>query len=79
MAGSGPGERFRYHRALRGLLELLAGERRVALVLDDPHWADEASLEFVLHLLRRPPRTACALVSRCVRATGSRGYWPPRA
>jgi predicted ATPase len=55
-------ERFRYHRALRGLLELLARERPVALLLDDLHWADEASLEFVLHLLRRPPRAACLLV-----------------
>ena len=55
-------ERFRHHRALRALLELLARERPVALLLDDLHWADEASLEFVLHLLRRPPRAACLLV-----------------
>src|SRR4051794_19024781 len=58
----GPAERFRYHRALRGLLELLARERPVALLLDDLHWADEASLEFVLHLLRRPPRAPCLLM-----------------
>jgi DNA-binding NarL/FixJ family response regulator len=62
MPATGAGERFRYHRALRGLLELLARERPVALLLDDLHWADEASLEFVLHLLRRPPRAACLLV-----------------
>ena len=62
MAGSSAAERFRYHRALRGLLELLARERPVALLLDDLHWAGEASLEFVLHLLRRPPRAACLLV-----------------
>jgi DNA-binding CsgD family transcriptional regulator len=61
-AGVDAGERFRYHRALRGLLELLARERPVALLLDDLHWADEASLEFVLHLLRRPPRPACLLM-----------------
>jgi DNA-binding CsgD family transcriptional regulator len=61
-ARAGAAERFRYHRALRGLLELLARERPVALLLDDLHWADEASLEFVLHLLRRPPRAACLLV-----------------
>ena len=54
----GPAERFRYHRVLRGLLELLGRERPLALVLDDLHWADEASVEFVLHLLRRPPRVA---------------------
>ena len=49
-------ERFRYHRALRALLEMLARERPVALLLDDLHWADDASVELVLHLLRRPPR-----------------------
>ena len=71
--GSGAAERFRHHRALRGLIELLARERPVALLLDDLHWADEASLELVLHLLRRPPRGACLLAfalrpgERCAR------------
>jgi predicted ATPase len=32
------------------------------LLLDDLHWADEASLEFVMHLLRRPPRAPCLLM-----------------
>jgi DNA-binding NarL/FixJ family response regulator len=53
---SGPAERFRYHRSLRALLELLAGERPVVLLLDDVHWADDASIELILHLIRRPPR-----------------------
>src|SRR4051794_36707192 len=44
-------ERFRRHRAVAAELERLAP---VALLLDDLHWADEASLELVLHLLRRP-------------------------
>ena len=55
-------ERFRYHRALRALLELLAGERPLVLLLDDVHWADDASLELILHLIRRPPRAAHLLV-----------------
>jgi len=58
----GPAERFRYHRALRALLELLGRERPVALLLDDVHWADDASVELVLHLLRRPPRVRFLLV-----------------
>ncbi|MGD9736773.1 MAG: AAA family ATPase [Solirubrobacterales bacterium] len=55
-AAAGAAERYRYHRALRSLLELLGRERPFALVLDDLHWADEASVELVLHLLRRSPR-----------------------
>ncbi|HEX6026762.1 MAG TPA: BREX system ATP-binding domain-containing protein, partial [Solirubrobacter sp.] len=55
-------ERFRYHRALRSLVEMLGRERPVALLLDDLHWADEASVEFVQHLLRRPPRAPHLLI-----------------
>ena len=58
----GAAERFRYHRALRTLVELLGRERPAALILDDLHWADDASVEFVQHLLRRPPRTPHLLV-----------------
>jgi DNA-binding CsgD family transcriptional regulator/tetratricopeptide (TPR) repeat protein len=59
---AGAAERYRYHRALRALVELLAGERPVALLLDDVHWADDASLEWILHLVRRPARAAHLLV-----------------
>ena len=52
----GAGERYRSHRALRALVEMLGRERPVALLLDDLHWADDASVELVLHLLRRPAR-----------------------
>jgi predicted ATPase len=37
-------ERFRAHRAVRFLLERLATQRPVVVVLDDLHWADDASL-----------------------------------
>ncbi|HST38383.1 MAG TPA: AAA family ATPase, partial [Conexibacter sp.] len=57
-----PWERFRIHRALRGLLELLGRERPLALLLDDVQWADEATVELLLHLLRRPPRVPFLLV-----------------
>ncbi len=55
-------ERFRYYRALRSLLELLAHERPLVLLLDDVHWADDASVELILHLVRSPPRAAHLLV-----------------
>src|SRR5262245_4826410 len=48
-------ERYRTHRAVRSLLEHLAGTRPLVLVLDDLHWADAASVELLGALLRRPP------------------------
>jgi DNA-binding NarL/FixJ family response regulator len=48
-------ERYRTHRAVRSLLELVAAEQSLVLVLDDLHWADPASLELIASLLRRPP------------------------
>src|SRR4051794_30435849 len=74
-ASPGAAERFRHHRALRALLELLAREQPLALILDDLHWADDASVELVLHLPsprpgspRRPPR-------RRPRRAGTRRRW----
>src|SRR4051794_40845080 len=54
-------ERYRTHRAVRALLERLASGRPLVLVLDDLHWADEASIELVVHLLRHPPDAAVLL------------------
>jgi DNA-binding NarL/FixJ family response regulator len=48
-------ERYRSHRAVRALLELLAETAPLVLVLDDFHWADSASVELLGALLRRPP------------------------
>jgi DNA-binding NarL/FixJ family response regulator/tetratricopeptide (TPR) repeat protein len=54
-------ERYRAHRAVRKLLELLAGSRPLALVLDDLHWSDGASIELLAALLRRGPDASVLL------------------
>ena len=51
-------ERYRSHRAVRALLEQLAQNGPLVLVLDDFHWADSASAELLSALLRRPPAAA---------------------
>ena len=48
-------ERYRAHRAMRGLLGLLSTDRALVLALDDLHWSDPASLDLVAALLRRGP------------------------
>jgi DNA-binding CsgD family transcriptional regulator len=52
----GTDERHRTHLAVRALLEWIAAERPMVLLLDDLHWADESSVDLVASLLRRPPR-----------------------
>ena len=54
-------DRYRAHRAVRALLERLAGARPLVLVLDDVHWADPASVDLLGALLRRPPVAAVLL------------------
>jgi DNA-binding NarL/FixJ family response regulator len=61
-------ERYRAHRAVRALLEQLAGATPVVVLLDDVQWADDSSLELVAHLLRRPPRAP--LLVACAYRTG---------
>jgi DNA-binding CsgD family transcriptional regulator/tetratricopeptide (TPR) repeat protein len=54
-------ERFRLHRAIRALLEVLAEPDGLLLVLDDAHWADDGSGELLDHLLRNPARARLLL------------------
>jgi len=61
-------ERYRAHRAVRALLERLAAAAPVVVLLDDLQWADDASLELVAHLMRRPPRAP--LLMACAFRTG---------
>jgi predicted ATPase len=53
--GAQGSERWRLYRALGGLLELIATDRPLLLLVDDFHWADTATQELVEHFVRRPP------------------------
>jgi ATP/maltotriose-dependent transcriptional regulator MalT len=54
--------RYRTHRAIRQLLELLASPKPLVVLLDDLHWADFGSVELLGSLLRRPPAAAVLIV-----------------
>ena len=56
-------ERYRLHRAICSLLTARAGDRRILLAVDDLHWADPASVELLLYLVRRPPRSQLDVIA----------------
>lgn len=74
-AASGPGSdltgRHRVHRGMRRLLEDLADPYGLVLILDDVHWADNASVELLDHLVRHPPpgRVLLAIAYRPAQAS----------
>ncbi|MEW9552459.1 AAA family ATPase [Nonomuraea sp. NPDC050783] len=57
--------RNRLYRAVRGVLEELASPGGLVLVLDDVHWADDASAELLGYLMRHPPGGAVLMVIAC--------------
>jgi len=54
-------DRYRLHRAVAALLAVHAAGRPILLGVDDLHWADPASVELLLYLLRRPPEVPLLL------------------
>jgi DNA-binding NarL/FixJ family response regulator len=57
-----PPERFRAHKAVVEMMERLAAQQPVLLLLDDLHWADGASIEQAGYVLRRPPQAPVMIV-----------------
>ncbi|MDQ6526244.1 DUF2791 family P-loop domain-containing protein [Nocardioides sp. LHD-245] len=51
-AGPGPDAAQRLHRAVAGLVRQVAEDRPVAILVDDLHWADVATVELFTHLAR---------------------------
>lgn len=52
---TGPAEMYQVFRAVRGLLTSLGSPGGLLLTIDDVHWADQASVTLLGHLLRHPP------------------------
>ncbi len=52
-AGAGPGKRRR-RRAMRALLNEVAAEKPLLLVVEDLHWADRASMDCISHMISHP-------------------------
>jgi DNA-binding CsgD family transcriptional regulator len=57
-----PAELYHVFHAIRGLVGALSAFGDLLLVLDDVHWADEASVQLISHLLRHPPDGQVMLV-----------------
>jgi DNA-binding NarL/FixJ family response regulator len=68
---SGDARPAEVHQAVRALLELLAKDRPLVLVVENLHWADEASLEVIADVLRRAPNGPVLTVLSC-----RSGQWP---
>jgi ATP/maltotriose-dependent transcriptional regulator MalT len=51
------------HRVFRGLVELLAALGPSVVVLEDLHWADEHTVDFVRYLLDDPPSTLVVVLT----------------
>lgn len=78
--------RYRLYRAVRHLVGALAGPSGLLLVLDDVHWADDGTMEFLDHVVRHPPAgpvlmavayrpaQAAPRVARLAAAAGPRGH-----
>ncbi|WP_432923133.1 ATP-binding protein [Microbispora sp. CA-135349] len=78
--------RYRLYRAVRQLVGVLAGPSGLLLVLDDVHWADDGTMEFLEHVVRHPPAgrvlmavayrpaQAAPRVARLAATAGSRGH-----
>ncbi|MFC0863301.1 AAA family ATPase [Sphaerimonospora cavernae] len=78
--------RYRVYRALRHLIGTLAGPSGLVLILDDLHWADDGSMEFLDHIVRHPvdapvliaaayrPAQATPRLTTLVHGAGPRGH-----
>jgi DNA-binding CsgD family transcriptional regulator/tetratricopeptide (TPR) repeat protein len=67
-SAAGPVEGWRHERLFAAVAELLVGVARrsvVVLLIEDVHWADEATLDFLTYLMRASRDTWVSLVVTC--------------
>src|SRR5215469_6284746 len=69
------GHRFRMFEAFVGLIRAMAREVPVLLVIEDVHWADEASLLLLRHLVRSGCDAALCIVVTCCEPTLRQVPW----
>jgi DNA-binding CsgD family transcriptional regulator/tetratricopeptide (TPR) repeat protein len=65
---TGPAEGWRHERLFAGVAELLGGVARrsaAALLIEDVHWADAATLDFLTYLVRAGRGDALTVVVTC--------------
>ncbi|GAB7192664.1 LuxR family transcriptional regulator [Kineococcus sp. NUM-3379] len=65
LGGDDPADRLLVSLAVLGLLEELAGERPVLLVVEDAHWLDAASVQHLGFAARRLAATPVLMVATC--------------
>lgn len=78
---AGPAEdaRVERHRVFRALRELLGGLGRCVCILEDLHWADEDTIEFLSFLVSDPPESLCLVLTyRSEQVPASSGLWTLR-
>ncbi|GAA2665845.1 LuxR family transcriptional regulator [Streptomyces aculeolatus] len=59
------------HRVFRGLVSLLAEVGRAVLVIEDAHWADEQTVDFLGYLLDDPPPALTVVLTYRGEETGA--------
>jgi tetratricopeptide (TPR) repeat protein len=69
------GHRFRMFEAFVGLISAMAREAPILLIIEDVHWADEASLLLLRHLVRSSRDAALCIIVTCCEPTMQQDRW----
>jgi DNA-binding NarL/FixJ family response regulator len=59
---AGRDDQYQVLQVLGRVIDLLGAAGQLVLLLDDLQWADQATLDLLLHLIRQPPQSAVIIV-----------------